>query len=64
MSPARWKGNSMGQVLMDVTAGGQVPLLPQDANHGHDSQAVLNCHLQIGKTFSPACKVRKKKKNS
>lgn len=28
MSPARWKGVSMGQMRMDVTAGGQVHLLP------------------------------------
>lgn len=52
LSPARWKGISTGQMLMEVTAGGQVHLLSQDANH--DSQAVLSRHLQIGKTFSPA----------
>lgn len=28
MSHVRWKGVSMGQMCMDVTAGGQVHLLP------------------------------------
>lgn len=61
MSPARWKGVSMGQMRMDVTAGGQVHLLPPRCIHGPDSQAGLNRHLQIGKTFSPTCKVRREK---
>lgn len=53
MSPVRWKGVSMGQMRMMSQLVARCISFHHDAYRGPDSQAGLNHHLQIGKTFSP-----------